>query len=321
MPTLLAIEALEQDRIFVEQQLAKPSDDTWGTAKLMWQSRLTDIEAQINATASIRSNFASVALIFDGNPVIGTSDIRLDFTTDALDNYQKIIAIALASKMSEALPERGPLPGAVQSRLYIRDLVRGSMGFILEEIAPEQSSLLPSALKVAVEDATQLITTLSASSDPDFETALEATQPRLVGAVQRFAKVLYEAGASAKIVGDEHRLALTIDQVGQLSRRLNEIEVTEETESVDGVLLGVLPESHRFELKLPGDESITLRGAVSDDLAVKYTLDTAFKDQLLLKPVRAQVRTVRTVRSGKLVNEKKILEALEPAPAGGEISS
>ena len=196
------------------------------------------------------------------------------------------------------------------------------MGFILEEIAPEQFSTGAfGVLKVAVEDATQLITTLSAGSDPDFETALEAIQPRLVGAVQRFAKVLYEAGASAKIVGDEHRLDLTIDQVGQLSRRLNEIEVTEETEAVDGVLLGVLPESHRFELKMPGDEGITLRGAVSDDLAMKYTLDTAFKDQLLLKPVRAQVRTVRTVRSGKLVNEKKILEALEPAPTGWEISS
>ncbi len=321
MPTLLAIESLEQDRIFVKQQLAKANDDTWGTAKLMWQSRLADIEVQINAMGSARSNFASVALIFDGNPVIGTSDIRLDFTTDALDNYQKIIAISLASKLSEALPERGPLPGTAQSRLYIRDVVRGSMGFILEEIAPEQSSLLPTALKQAVEDATQLITTLSSSSDPDFETALEVTQPRLVGAVQRFAKVLYEAGASAKIVGDEHRLALTIDQVGQLSRRLNEIEVTEETEGVDGVLLGVLPESHKFELKLPGDEDVTLRGTVSDDLASKYTLDTAFKDQLLLKPVRAQIRTVRTVRSGKLVTEKKILEALEPAAVEGGASS
>ena len=41
MPTLLAIEALEQDRIFVKQQLAKPTTDAWSTARVMWENRLS----------------------------------------------------------------------------------------------------------------------------------------------------------------------------------------------------------------------------------------------------------------------------------------
>ena len=56
----------------------------------------------------------------------------------------------------------------------------------------------------------------------------------------------------------------------------------------------------------------TMEGAVSEDLAFKYTSDAAFKERLLLQPVRAQVKFVRTKRNGRLVKERRILEALEP---------
>lgn len=309
MPVLLSMEALEADRRYVERQIAEAGDSPWGTARLMWQSRLADIDQQIAALTAGRSNYASVAVIFDGNPVIGSGDIRLDFTTEALDSYQKVVALALASHNGVELSERGRLPAGDQARLFIRDLVRGSMGFILEELPGQQHEMLPTQLKEAVEDTTQLITNLSAASDAEFEATLAGTQPRLVAAVQKFAKVLFDAGASTRIVGDEQRLALSIDEVGRLSRRLGEVEVTEEVVPVDGVLLGVLPEARKFELKLLDG---TMEGAVSEDLAFKYTSDAAFKERLLLQPVRAQVKFVRTKRNGRLVKERRILEALEP---------
>jgi len=314
MPTLLSIEALEADRRYVERQLAEAGDNPWATARHMWETRLAEIDSQIAALSASRSNYASVAVIFDGNPVIGSGDIRLDFTTDALDSYQKIISLALAARLSQdALPERGRLPGADKSRLFIRDLVRGSMGFVLEEIPPEQHEMLPSPLKDTVEGVTQLLATLSDATDDVFESTLESTQPRVVSAVQKFAKVLHEAGASTRIVGDQQRLSLSLADVGRLSQRLNEVEVTEEIETVDGVLLGILPESHEFELKPPGDDAVTIKGTISDDLALKYTADAAFKERLLLQPVQAQIKVIRTTRNGKLLRERRVLEALEPA--------
>jgi hypothetical protein len=318
MPTLLSIESLEADRRYVERQLAETAASPWGTARLMWQNRLAEIDEQIQTLAASRSNYATVAVIFDGNPVIGSGDIRLDFTTDALDSYQKLVTLALAAKLApEDLPQRGPLPGADQSRLFIRDLVRGSMGFILEEIVPDQHEMLPTALKDAVESATQLLTTLSDGTDEDFEATLENTQPRLVGAVQKFAKVLYEAGASTRIVGEERRISLSPDDVGRLSRRLSEVEVTEEVGTVDGVLLGVLPDSREFELRPPGDDSVTIKGSISEELALKYTADVAFKERLLLQPVRAKIKVIRTSRNGRLVRERRILEDLEPVGLQG----
>ena len=313
MPVLLSIEALEADRRYVERQITEAGDSPWGTARLMWQNRLADIDQHIAALAAGRSSYASVAVIFDGNPVIGSGDIRLDFTTEALDSYQKIVTLALASHNGVELSERGRLPAGDQARLFIRDLVRGSMGFILEELPPQQQEMLPTHLKEAVEDTTQLITNLSAATDEEFEATLEKTQPRLVAAVQKFAKVLYDAGASTRIVGDERRLSLSIADVGRLSRRLGEVEVTEEVVPIDGVLLGVLPEARKFELRLPGADGGTMEGAVSEDLALKYTLDAAFKERLLLQPVRAQVKLIRTTRNRRLVKERRVLEALEPA--------
>ena len=313
MPTLLSIEALEADRRYVEQQIAEAAANPWGTARLMWENRLTEIDEQMQAIATSRSNYATVAVIFDGNPVIGSGDIRLDFTTDALDSYQKLVSLMLATRLApEALPERGPLPGAEHSRLFIRDLVRGSMGFILEEIVPEQQELLPTPLKNAVESATHLMTTLSTGNDEDFETTIANSQPRLISAVQKFAKVLSDAGASTRIVGEEHRIALSKDEVGRLSRRLNEIEVTENTDPVDGLLLGILPDSRQFEFKPPGDDAATIKGSISEELALKYTADLAFKERLLLQQVRAQIKITRTLRNGRLVRERRILEALEP---------
>lgn len=323
MPTLLSIEALEADKLYVERQLSEADHSPWGTTRLMWQSRLAEIDQQIAALSVTRSNYATVAVIFDGNPVIGSGDIRLDFTADALDSYQKLVSLTLAVRLvREELPQRGPLPGANQSRLFIRDLVRGSMGFILEEIVPDQSEAFSTPLKDAVESTTRLLTTLSGGSDEDFEATIEETQPRLVGAVQRFAKVLYEAGASTRIVGDEHRLSLSTDEVGRLSRRLSEVEVDEKVEPVDGVLLGVLPDSREFELKPPGDDAVTIKGAISEELALKYTADAAFKERLLLQPVRAQIKVIRTSRNGRVVRERRVLEAIEPAfpPFNGEAS-
>jgi hypothetical protein len=310
MPVLLSIEALEADRLYVERQVAEAGDSPWGTARLMWQSRLADIDQQIAALTAGRSSYASVAVIFDGNPVIGSGDIRLDFTTEALDSYQKVVALALASQNGVELSERGRLPAGDQARLFIRDLVHGSMGFILEELPPQQQEMLPSHLKEAVEDTTQLISNLSAGTDEEFEATLAGTQPRLVTAVQKFAKVLFDAGASTRIIGDERRLVLSIDDVGRLSHRLGEVEVTTEVTPVDGVLLGILPEARKFELRLPDG---TMEGAVSEDLALKYTSDAVFKERLLLQPVRAQVKFIRTKRNGRLVKERRVLEALEPA--------
>lgn len=311
MPNLLSLESLENDRKFVERQRNKAPKDRWGTSKMMWEQRLTEIDERIEQIKSRPASRASVALIFDGLPVVGQGDIRLDFSTEALASYQRIVSAAMATQNGEEPAVKGKLKGEQKSKLFIRDIVRGSMGFILEELAPPQVDMFNTPLKNAVEQTTRIIATLNDASIEEFSATLESTPPRLIGALQKFTKVLRDAGATTKIVGDENRVALSLEDVSRLSERFSDVEVTEEDVFYNGVLLGILPDSHEFELQLP-DEQGTLKGSVTDDLTLKYVADQAFKEQLLLKPVRAQVRYIRTTRNGRMVKQQLSLENLEP---------
>jgi hypothetical protein len=311
MPNLLSLESLENDRKFVEHQRDKAPKDRWGTTKMMWDQRLSEINEKIEEIKSTPGSRASVALIFDGLPVIGQGDIRLDFSTEALSSYQRIISAALASQNDEAIGAKGKVKGESKSKLYIRDIVRGSMGFILEELSPAQSDMFNSPLKNAVEQATLLISDLSRGSNEEFSAKLEATSPRLLGALQKFTKVLRDAGATTKIVGDENRVTLGLEDVSRLAERFSDVVVSEEDAVFDGVLLGILPDAHEFELQLPDGQG-TIKGAVTDNLAEKYINDQKFKEQLLLKPVKATIKFTRTFRNETLIKQQISLENLEP---------
>lgn len=277
----------------------------------MWEQRLAEISRQIEETRASVATSASVALIFDGLPVIGQGDIRLDFSTDALSSYQKIVAASLAALSEQQVAIKGRIRGASRSKLYIRDIVRGSMGFILEELPPEQPDMFNTQLKDAVENATKFLESLNTASVEEFNAAIGEAEPRLVSAVQKFAKVLKDAGATAKIVGAEQKFSLGLEDVNRLSDRFTDVEVQEERITVAGVLRGVLPESHAFELEVEGRDGV-LKGAVTDELVENYVADQGFTEQLLLKPVTAFVRYTRTFRASKLLREQVVLENLEP---------
>lgn len=160
MPIPLEKQALEDDLAFVERQIAEFTDP-YDTARLMWEKRRDALQEEIAAVERERDLQGRVALIFSGSPVIGSQEIKLDFATKVLENYQLVVAALAAERGGAALGERGRLPGAFASKLYIRDMLRGSVGFLLEEREPVQKEMLPSPLKEAIEEATLILRDLS----------------------------------------------------------------------------------------------------------------------------------------------------------------
>lgn len=314
MSAALSLEALQADRQFVQRQIEECPPDAW-TTRLMWEDRLEDINEQISALEDTPSDLASVAIIFDGLPVIGARDIRLSFAADALHAYQAIVSTAYAARFSEALQERGTLRGLDRSRLFISDLARGSFGFILEELIVQQE-MFPTILKDVVEESTGMLFALSNQNVDELTAFIESTHPRLVAAVQQFAKVLSDAKASARIVGNQNEVFLSVEGVEELASRLRDVIVTDETIHLDGVLLGILPESQKFELK-PLDETLgVIDGPASGDLVQKYLNDDIFVSRILKKPVRAQIVQSRTYRNARQVREHSVLEFVEPLGNG-----
>lgn len=310
MVNLLSIEALEFDKAFAKRQLETLTDTPWGTTRIMWEQRLADIDRQIEELRVDRRKTANVALVFDGLPVVGQGDIRLDFTTEVLGTYQKIIAASLASIREFQVAQKGVVKGSKNSKLYIRDIVRGSMGFVLEELSPPQTEMFDTPLKSAVDNTTQFLDTLNTDSDESFNAAIDSASPRMVSAVQKFTKILKDAGATAKVVGDQHKVSLGLPEVNRLFDRFTNVVVEEQEVVIKGILRGILPDSHDFELL--NEQDGVLKGAASDELITKYIDDAEFKDMLLLKPVVAYLRYTRTYRASRLLKEQVTLENLEP---------
>jgi len=306
MPVFLSKKSLLADRDFLRAQLRNLTDDLWGTTRVMWESRLDEIDEQLRDLDGEAGSAASVALVFTGDPVLGQHDIRLDFTTQILDAYQKIVALTLADSITEELKKTGRVPNADISRLFVRDLVRGSMGFVLEELPSHQVALFDTPLKTAVESTTELVTSLISDEEEEFSGAIEKTQGRVLVAVQKFAKILNDANANAEILGDQKEVRLGRNEVDLLYGRLASVQVVEEVSSVVGVLLGILPESHQFEMQLVGTEDI-MRGSISDSIALEYRTGDRIS-ALILSAVRAHLRTVTTLRNANVVKRTVILE-------------
>lgn len=317
-PTKLALEALQADRLYVQHQIAASEDSPTSTRRIMWEQRLAAIEEEIAAVDASWTSLANVAVFFDGVPVIGAHEIQLDFAADALDAYQGFVSTVFAARLNDAVPQRGTLPGAARSRLYIRDIARGSMGFILEELPSDQPELVPSLLSEVVEESTQIIDSLSTPDESLFEARLENKSQRLIAALGQFASVLHDAKASTKIVGSVHTAALSMADVARLAGRLSEVTTTEEVVLVNGRILGVFPASRRFEFESSTIGSV-LRGSVSESFGQKWLADDAFREQVLLRPSVAMFKHLRSIRNDTEISSQYSLEAAEPLPTANPV--
>jgi hypothetical protein len=315
MPLPLEKEALRDDLAFVEQQIAK-HPDAHDTVRLMWDQRRAALQEEIAALEGQHDGQGRVALIFNGNPVVGSQEIKLDFTAKVLDNYQLVVTALAAERGGAELGARGRFPGAFTSKLFIRDMLRGSVGFLLEELEPAQIDLLSSPLKLAIEETTKVLNDLSGPEAGKFEERIRELSPRTVGAIKKLTKVLHDFGAETTIVDDENRLAIDQVATASLHSRLTDVDFAERTEKREGMLLGLFPERQQYEFK-PADGSPVFYGPVSAALDARYLADSEFAHSILLKSVIATFDVNATIHAGHVQREEWILKDVQLTPGAG----
>ncbi len=308
MPTLLSSRALQDDLAFVEEQL-RHHTDPYDTQHVMWEQRRRDIQDQLGLLDKMHTPRAEVALLFKGSPVRGTEEIRLGFATKMLDQYQAFVGTFAAERGGAVVASKGQLPRSFASRLYIRDMLRGSVGFLLEEPEPEQGSLVPTALREAVDDCTVSLKDLASGDSKTFQTRLEQLSPRAISAVKKLIRTLNEASAEVDIIGTETEIHLDQSRVATLNSRLNELELVENREEIDGVLLGIFPDRQQYEFRIGADGPV-MHGPVSEDLDERYLMSSDFAASILLKAATGRFLVVSQVRGGIVQSQQKVLEGL-----------
>jgi hypothetical protein len=250
---------------------------------------------------------ASAALFFGGKPVVGSHGIESEFAGAAVGQFQDLIAKIVAHDTG-SLAERGTVPRKAASTLHITNIVRGSFGFLLEEVQP-QLQIVDSSLKIAVDEATRLLDAFGEDDEEKFRTAVEDIDQRVLGTTREFFDLMRRSGATMRLVAGDADRSFTADAVARAAERAKTTTVEDLDEAVVGQLAGVLPESHQFEFRVV-DERGTIRGKVHRDLTA-HQLGLFNKDYVNVN-ARARLQIKRVLRNDTIVRERYTLLSIEP---------
>jgi hypothetical protein len=267
-------------------------------ARFGLEARRDELRQSIAALEALPEEVsASAALFFGGDPVVAARGIESAFAGSAVGKFQNIVAMVLAHE-TKGLGQRGVVPNRRASTLHITNVVRGSFGFLLEEVqAPQQR--LETSLKDAVDKATQLLDAFGEQDEERFRSAVEDIDDRLLGTAREFFGLMRQSGATLRLVSGNLDRSFGAHAVERAAERATSTAVEDAEEIIRGHLSGVLPESHQFEFR--AGERGTIRGNVDRALTTNQ-LET-FNRELVHVDTDARLRVRRVRRDGAIVRE------------------
>jgi hypothetical protein len=309
---MTSLRKLEHDRTradlaSVEALLDQLSDEDV-MMRLGLESRREELIAEIQGLDDQEETTASAALFFGGRPVAGNRGIESEFGGSAVTKFQDLVAKLLAREIG-GLGQRGVVPNKDAATLHITNVVRGSFGFLLEEIEP-QHQLVKTALKSAVDDASQLLRAFAEPNDEKFQEAVEAVDDRIVTTAREFFGLMRQSGATLRLVSGESDNSFGADAVARAAERADTTAVEDAEQTMEGQLGGFLPDAHQFEFRTAGPSG-TIHGKVDRTLSASELAD--FNRRFVNVPAKIQLRVKRVRRNGHIVRESFTLLKLEPA--------
>ncbi len=267
MPRKLRMQGLQAELSSVNDllQSARDMDDPVGEFQL--EKRKVKIESELQSLAAHPENRASIALFFGGKPVLGSRGISAEFAGHMLQNFQELVARKFAAAELGTLGVRGPIPMKQATDMMVTNLAKGSFGFVLDELS-DQEEIDATALKVIVDEVVQTIEKVSSSNELDFEEVTEQLDPRLLISLKDFFVTLDSSEATIRLVDDLADISLDSTSVHRGRLRTEATSIDESDVTLDGVLVGFLPEHRKFEMLIEGQ---MLYGSVSKDATEQYS--------------------------------------------------
>lgn len=254
--------------------------------RLSLESRKREVEGELSSRPEPGRIPARVRLTFRGKPVAVSHGVRADFGAAAVKAFSHVIATVGASQHT-LLRSRDVIPNREDYDLLITDTALGSFGFELEE--HHRGELLPSQSPVeAAIDQTKSILEATVETDEALANAVSGTDPRALGAVRTFLKLLadQEAVCAIEFKDDVFRF-LNVGQIRQSESRLREENIYEEEREISGTFAGVLPAARTFEFR-DGDTGEVISGRVGPAIA-----DASAINEHIDRPLMIRVHSTR----------------------------
>lgn len=273
---------------------AKLDDDPIGQHQ--FAQLVEDLSDKLKAMpGAIEQAPAGVALFFGGRPVVGSQGIHADFSSKALDSFQKIVSQRYAAEELGPLATRGRVPLKDNTHLLITDIVRGSFGFVLQAAAASnETEAADTSLKKVVDKVASTISRLAAQDDMLFDEAVAEIDERQKSTLSEFFKLLDTEGATMRLVEGERDFELNLASVQRARRRVEQLQITDQTQEFSGQIAGWTDVSAKFELRLHGTREV-IQGNVTTDALERVATEG-------LEPYHKHVRASIKVREVKARN-------------------
>ena len=206
---------------------------------------------------------AGVALFFGGRPVLGSQGIQAGFSGKAIERFQTMVSQRFAAQELGPLAPKGRVPLKDNTHLLVTDVVRGSFGFVLQAAMPDdEASSKGASLKSVVDKVADAISRMAAQDEALFDGALAEIDERQKTALSDFFKLLDTEGATMRIVEGERDFELNQAAVQRGRRRVENLQISDRTEQISGLIVGWSDVSAKFDLELHTTHEI-VQGTVS----------------------------------------------------------
>ena len=300
----MVVRKIQHDQVRAEAAALSGLIDQLGDEDVMTrfglEDRLEEIRREMsNWLLQDDEPTASAALFFGGRPVSGKRGVESEFGAAAVSKFQDVISKVMAVRAAGSLGQRGVVPNKGASTLHITNVVRGSFGFLLEEIEP-QSQIFDTSLKSAVEDASQLLDAFGEIDEERFRTAVEDIDERVLGTARDFFELMRQNGATLRLVTGDEDHSFGADAVARAADRAQHTTIEDTDERIRGYLTGILPEAHQFEFRALTERG-TIRGKVDRSLTSQRLLE--FNRDWIEVDADALVKVRRVLRNRAVVRE------------------
>jgi hypothetical protein len=289
-------DALAADLVAVESLLSSRTEEDDPIGFIQYSSRKAELEEQLQRLDQRVDRHAELGIFFGGGPVQGSRGINADFAGKALDEIQALITKRFSEVQAGGLRQRGRLPLMDRSKMLLTSVVRGSIGFVLEE-ATDTAEIVETPLRTVVDEVSDILVRVGSDDEAVFDEAASALDQRLLGTLKKFFVMLDEQQATLRVVNGNRDVLLERHNVSLARIRVQEIEIEERGDEYRGTIF-LMPESRRFEMSTAvNGVQTTLVGGVSPEaaaqLAGQQELGIAPIDarQVPQRPWRAEIQT------------------------------
>lgn len=261
----LELQSLRADISSLDRLLQGRTAENDPIGFLQLNKRRAALAAKLAEVEMAAQHKAAVALFFAGGPVVGSRGIDATFAGKTVALFQDLVSKQFAMEEVGEVGRRGPVALQANSDLLVTNVVRGSVGLLLEE-ADQNAAFADTQLKVVVDHVIDTLAAATAPAMDAFEQALDGMAPRFLTALGDFFEVMDERRALLRVVESDREIEFNSEAIkrGRERARAADIDEQEHEEFVGKVF--ILPDSRRFELRIiDGEPPIT--GMVAREFA------------------------------------------------------